>query len=1251
MESFGDVHREKRPPPQIPNSSFLSFFFFTWMVDLVRVGNTKSLEDQDMPRLEEKDSSLFLLKNVEQEWQKEVNNASKEKRKPSLFLTLFRPHFYTCFLNIVLLVIAGVGKCFQAYAMGDLITLLGEETTDLSDIEREIHTKKCYWTAGQVFLAEVVIFFCVHHSYFRNWRLGMHLRSSAIALIYHRLLTVPADVLNNVVAKDGKKKKQKKNKETKNINQSQQTSDAKKDDNPLSSGQIINLISSDVERFQLCGVFALYIFVVPFETAAILYFGYLRIGPLFFLGFISICSLFPLQYYGIKLGMQARSKAAKQTDVRLKLTNEAIQGARLVKLSCWENYFMDKIIHLRSLEIRWIKRANAIKASNEGITYVIEIIVACIIFVIHILRGNQITTSQVFSVLVLLNIIRLDIFKFTFYTFAFSTEAIVACKRIEKFLLLPSIGSNNRNSILHQNDNESNERKNENIPTRNDSIDTNGIELIKGHMIDEENRGLIIVKNLNASWTRASDGKKNNSEENFTSIINDKDLPETQEAGSKVGSNYVNISSGADSFEGFSPRKTDHNDANTNLSLVLDDISFTCIPGSLTVVIGSVGSSKSSLLSALLGEMPVIFTKNRFHLEQKKDEDHKLNFSFENYPIYINNSSSIAYSPQEPWIMSASVRDNIIFGSDFNPEKYNECISKCNLEKDFKSFLDGDRTIVGDRGVNLSGGQKARIGLARALYRDTDILLLDDPLSAVDPAVGRHLFYRAIGDTCITKKKTIILVTHQIQFLDAPFVDQILLMEDGKILSSGRYSDLSQSNPEAISLNHSPRVTNKIENDYHVFENEETSTKLTTDEESELDLNTLAMPAIKPLLKERNSSMLSITKDSSFVNHSVVNLNTKLFRLPSWIRDNEKYPPEEEKKIGQSENGNSNKLPSLKDNHESNENKSSLVADEKKLQGNILVETFYYYLQALGGKSIVFALVIALLIGEAFLLGTNLYLGRLTSYSAEKQQDFDVLIWYIVLAVSAIVTSILRSNFSFYSMTMGSFRIHNNMIRSVLRAPVLFFDSNPIGRILNRFSKDVGGTDELFPTSVFDMLTIMCTSLGIVLVVSFINWYLFLIYLPLTFILIRIRKRFLTCVQEVRRLEANSRSPIYALFSESMSALPILRCFQVTDLFEKEFLERLDSYGRSFFQFVALSRWLGFRVDFLCVIVLGCACFLFVLLKQTESSDNVFSIAIPNWLIGVSLMYLITFNRSFQWLIRLTADVYSQFIGIERMHD
>uniref|UniRef100_A0A8B9NGQ3 Uncharacterized protein n=1 Tax=Accipiter nisus TaxID=211598 RepID=A0A8B9NGQ3_9AVES len=195
----------------------------------------------------------------------------------------------------------------------------------------------------------------------------------------------------------------------------------------------------------------------------------------------------------------------------------------------------------------------------------------------------------------------------------------------------------------------------------------------------------------------------------------------------------------------------------------LCSVTLDIAPGSLVAVVGAVGSGKSSLVSAMLGEM-------------------------ENIKGHVNIQGSLAYVPQQAWIQNATLKDNILFGSELDETRYRQVIKACALLPDLELLPAGDQTEIGEKGINLSGGQKQRVSLARAVYSNADIYVLDDPLSAVDAHVGKYLFEHVLGPKGLLQKKTRILVTHSISFL--PQVDNIVVLVAGAVSEHGSYSTL-----------------------------------------------------------------------------------------------------------------------------------------------------------------------------------------------------------------------------------------------------------------------------------------------------------------------------------------------------------------------------------------------------------------------------------------------------------------------------
>ncbi|XP_068082959.1 ATP-binding cassette sub-family C member 4 [Anabrus simplex] len=405
----------------------------------------------------------------------------------------------------------------------------------------------------------------------------------------------------------------------------------------------------------------------------------------------------------------------------------------------------------------------------------------------------------------------------------------------------------------------------------------------------------------------------------------------------------------------------------SNKTYTLEDITLNVQTGRLCSIIGSVASGKSSLLHVLLGELPLTSGT-------------------------LSKRGSMSYSSQEAWIFVGTVRQNILFGQRYDPVRYREVVRVCALERDFKMFPYGDKTLIGERGITLSGGQRARINLARAVYRDADIYVLDDPLSAVDSQVGKQIFSSCIKD--FLKNKTRILVTHQLQYLHE--ADYVIVMDDGKIQLQGPPKELMDSN------NH--------------------FTKFLADNAVE---DTRCQEKSKDVAKKQTLA------------------------------------------------GDDNKEKSSQDKH------------EEALESSISMwKVYQQYIRAAGNPCILIFWFSFFTFGQVASNAVDIWLthwsdtemerlnsSRGSHTSVEEESYYFEVYWALLLIT--IIFALLRSVLFFRLSLKASKKIYDNMFRSILSATMRFFDTNPAGRILNRFSKDTYVMDEYLPsTMIFEFQNI-----------------------------------------------------------------------------------------------------------------------------------------------------------------------------------
>ncbi|KRT79573.1 ABC transporter ATP-binding protein, partial [Oryctes borbonicus] len=415
-------------------------------------------------------------------------------------------------------------------------------------------------------------------------------------------------------------------------------------------------------------------------------------------------------------------------------------------------------------------------------------------------------------------------------------------------------------------------------------------------------------------------------------------------------------------------------------------LNFSIPEGMLCAIVGPVGSGKSSILQLILGEL-----------------------NYQEGSVHVKGE--ISYASQEPWLFVSSVRQNIIFTENYNKKRYKQIVEVCALKRDFELFPNGDKTLVGERGVSLSGGQRARINLARAIYKEADIYLLDDPLSAVDTHVANHLF-----DECISKYlegKTRILVTHQLQFLKK--VDHIIVLNEGNIEAQGSFTELINGN--------SPYLRFLVSKEEETNDDDE-------DEDSKVQL--------RPRRHKRELSTISSKSAASA-------------GLPD-------------------------------------------IDFEKQNEEVILSHGATAYKKyILAGTNLFtrFLLPISLIFGQVMASACDYWLNFWTkSKFSAPGTDYTYLYIYTGLVVGCIIFVIFRSIIFFKFCMTASQNLHDKMFHSLLRAPMRFFDTNPSGRVLNRFSRDMAAMDEVLPRVAMESIQIFLVMCGILVMIAIANCFM-----------------------------------------------------------------------------------------------------------------------------------------------------------------
>ncbi|XP_052182726.1 ABC transporter C family member 8 isoform X2 [Diospyros lotus] len=560
-------------------------------------------------------------------------------------------------------------------------------------------------------------------------------------------------------------------------------------------------------------------------------------------------------------------------------------------------------------------------------------------------------------------------------------------------------------------------------------------------------------------------------------------------------------------------------------------------------VCGPVGAGKSSLLYAILGEIPKISGN-------------------------VNVFGSIAYVSQAPWIQSGTIRDNIIYGKPMENSKYEKAVKACALDKDISSFDHGDLTEIGQRGINMSGGQKQRIQLARAVYNDADIYLLDDPFSAVDAHTAAALFKDCVMTSL--ENKTVLLVTHQVEFLSA--VDNILVVEGGEIIQSGSYQELLMTGTafEQLVNAHRSAVTTLDP------KNGENSNQQT---------------------EKRNMDALEETESPFFCKqHSEGEISIKA-------------------------------LPGVQ-----------LTEEEEKEIGDVGWKPFFDYILVSKGSLSLSASLIIQFAFVAFQAASTYWLAfaiQLPNISS------GILIGvYTVISTMSTFFVYLRTLYSVRLGLKASTAFFSGFIDSIFKAPMLFFDSTPVGRILTRASSDLSVLDFDIPMALVFVHAPLIELLAIICIMASVTWQVLIVAVFTMVASKYVQGYYQASARELMRINGTTKAPVINNATETSLGVVTIRAFDMADRFFQNYLRLIDTDAKLLLYSNAALEWLILRVEALQNLNLFTAAFLLVLLPEGSIRPG---------LVGLSLSYALVLTNTQVFMTRWFCSLCNFIISVERI--
>ncbi|KEY64333.1 hypothetical protein S7711_09599 [Stachybotrys chartarum IBT 7711] len=621
---------------------------------------------------------------------------------------------------------------------------------------------------------------------------------------------------------------------------------------------------------------------------------------------------------------------------------------------------------------------------------------------------------------------------------------------------------------------------------------------------------------------------------------------------------------------------------------VLKDIEFTAYKGELSCIVGRVGAGKSSFLQTILGDL----WKVKGSVEVR---------------------GMVAYAAQQTWVLNATVKENIIFGYRYDAEFYDKTVKACALVDDFAQLPDGDETVVGERGISLSGGQKARLSLARAVYARADIYLLDDVLSAVDSHVGRHIIDNVLGPRGLLSSKTRILATNAIPVLrQASF---ITFLKDGEIKEKGTYRELAASKGMVAEiLKTAGHDTNGGSSSSAPVS--ETSTVIEPEaihDKEELEEAQEQVPEMTPIKmgasvtdKPRSTSMATLRRAS-----------TASFRGPRG-------------KLTDEEVASSSRTKQTKEFVEQGKVKWSVYLQYAR-ENNLIAVGIY---------------LTALVAAQTANIGSSVWLKQWSEHNQKAGGNDKVGMYigiYFAFGIGSSLLMVVQTLILWIFCSIeASRKLHERMANAIFRSPMSFFDTTPAGRILNRFSSDIYRVDEVLART-FNMLFVNVAKSGFTLGVISVSTPAFIaLILPLSLAYYLIQRYYLRTSRELKRLDSVSRSPIYAHFQESLGGISTIRAYRQQQRFELENEWRVDANLRAYFPSISANRWLAIRLEFIGAIVILAAAGFAIISVASHSG-------LSAGLVGLAMSYALQITSSLNWIVRQTVEVETNIVSVERV--
>ncbi|XP_072025842.1 ATP-binding cassette sub-family C member 9-like [Amphiura filiformis] len=1025
----------------------VSFGLFYWIRWLLNLGYKRPLVMKDLGALPRKHQTKYNYQKLRKVFRREMESANEAGREPSLWKVYFKTFPGMLFKAFLAKLFAD----FVLYLEPICLYVITEQVTAISlDTSPHFVTISEFFTNVYIlcliFVTAPLCNSLAHqvHYYF-NACIGVHLRSAMQALVYEKSLRI-----YNLAGGD------------------------------LTMGEITNHMSTDAMNLHyFCEKMHL-VWSVPTELVCVVIILYFFVGWTAIIGFISVLLLFPLQLVIIGHITKHQTQTQKKSDVRLKRSNEMLQGIKLLKLYGWGEEFRERILSARNDELKSLYKLDIQFGNIIAICFTGTGIITLVLFATYpYITGNDITPSLAFTVIVLVNLLVDPLYQFP-TVLSTLVNAVVATRRLTKFFTHSEIETSADTTS------QSEESSSLRVAFQNGSTS----------------------KGFKFNWKRRWKGFSSGEEDETTPLMMTKHKTHTGFAHSGISAieadpTVIKVSEGCFTWDGGS--KTS----------IIKDINIGIEKGKLIMVVGAVGSGKSSLLSAIIGEMTTL-----------------------RGTVFVNNENNgVAYSAQTAWIVNASLQENILFGKPYNKTRYKQVIDACALQQDIDILPAGDSTEIGEKGINLSGGQKQRVSVARAMYSEKEIVLLDDPLSALDVHVGGHLFKEGIIGILIKEGNTVVLVTHQLQFLQ--YADKVLVMQHGVIVHDGTFDEVSSSDPTLFASWKQSLV--------EMSESEASGSESDVMEERNALIKQVHQKVLGKGVKKDYSNDQALNFDGQLTQDEELERGSVSFRVYKYLVKSMGWP---------------------------------------------IVITYFIFRLALEGCSLGKVFWLALW-SEA---GENL---NVTANSTMEVDNLYYIAVYGWLSLGLLASTFFMAMAGVTAMFIAAKNIHSEMIRNIFGSPLRFFDTTPVGRTMNRLSSDTHIVDIKLLVTLFSLSFFIVSLPSFLIAIAAVQPIFLLEMIPVAIAFWLIYKQFIASSRELQRLNSITKSPVFAHFSETLGGLSTIRAYKAQERLFNELLQRIDVNNTAFLYLSACNGWMGNRVVFVSATLMLMASITSVVMAET----------------------------------------------------